>query len=101
MFGQFQFPFDGLSTVFTVVVQDFLPDKTVESFLVRNEIVLVTKYPVTDPTLKSCFPLGGVGLETVLGVVISDQDRPECSVAVGTFECLVHFVLVIIYLVIQ
>ena len=82
VFGQFQFPFDGLSTVFTVVVQDFLPDKTVESFLVRNEIVLVTKYPVTDPTLKSCFPLGGVSLQAVFSVMISDQDRPEGPVAV-------------------
>ena len=101
VFGQFQFAFDGFSTVFTIVIEDLFPDKAMKCLLVRDEIVFVAKYPVTDSTFKSCFPLGGVGLETVLGVVISDQDRPECSVAVGTFECLVHFVLVIIYLVIQ
>ena len=100
VFGQFQFPFDGFSTVFTVVVQDFLPDKAMQRLLVRNEIVLVTKYPVTDPTFKSCFPLGGVSLQAVAGVMISDQGRPECSVAVATFECFARLLLVIIDLMI-
>ena len=62
VFRQFQFAFNGFSTVFTVVVQDLFPDKTMQRLLVGNEIVLVTKYPVTDSTLKSCFPLGGVRL---------------------------------------
>ena len=62
VFRQFQFAFNGFSTVFTVVVKDFFPDKAMQRLLVRNEIVFVTKYPVTDSTLKSCFPLGGVRL---------------------------------------
>ena len=72
VFRQFQFAFNGFSTVFTVVVKDFFPDKAMQRLLVRNEIVLVTKYPVTDPTFKSCFPLGGVSLEAVFSVMISD-----------------------------
>ena len=34
MFGEFQFAFDCFSTVFTVVLKNFLPDKTMQSLLV-------------------------------------------------------------------
>ena len=100
VFRQFQFAFNGFSTVFTVVVKDFFPDKAMQRLLVRNEIVFVTKYPVTDSTLKSCFPLGRVRLQTVLIVMIPHQGRPECSVAVGTLEYFARLILVVIYFVI-
>ena len=100
VFGEFQFAFDCYSTVFTVVVKDFFPDKAMQRLLVRNEIVFVTKYPVTDPTLKSCFPLSRVRLQTVLIVMIPHQGRPECSVAVGTLEYFARLILVVIYFVI-
>ena len=60
MLGQLQFSFYSFFTVFTFVLEDLLPDKSMQRLLVRDEIVLVSKYLVTDPTLEGRLPLAGV-----------------------------------------